>query len=94
MKNQAEAFPFVNLSGPKEGKNEDLRRLVRSNAMRSYRQKQEQKAGNPSLPEASYIVQPSKNDRPHLLTVASQRLGTRRRSLSKQVCLGPVYLDK
>ena len=84
MTNQAEAFPFVNLSEPKEGKNEDLRRLVRSNAMRNYRQKQRQKAGNPSLPEASYIVQPSKIDHPHLLTVASQRLGTSGRSLSEQ----------
>ena len=84
MTSQAEAFQFVNLSVPKEGKNEDLRRLVRSNAMRSYRQKQKQKAGNPSMQEASHIVQPSMNDRPHLLTVASRQLGTSRRSLREQ----------
>ena len=84
MTKQAEAFPFVNLSGPKEGKNEDLRRFVRSNAMRSYRQKQKQKAGNPPMPEASYIVQQSINDHPHLLTVASRPLGTSGQSLSEQ----------
>ena len=84
MTNHAEAFPFVNLSEPKEGKNEDLRRLVRSNAMRSYRQKQKQKAENPSTPEAPYILQPSINDHPHLLTVAYGPLGTSGRSLSEQ----------
>ena len=53
MRSQAEAFQFVNLSMPKEGKNEDLRKLVRSKAMRSYRQKQKQKAGDPSMQEGS-----------------------------------------
>lgn len=76
MTNQAEPFPFVNLSEPKEGKNKDLRKLVRSNAMRNYRQKQKQKAEDPSTPETSHIVQLPIKDQPHLLTVASQRLGT------------------
>ena len=53
MTSQAEAFQFVNLSVPKEGKNEDLRRLVRSKAMRSYRQKHKQKAESPSMQVAS-----------------------------------------
>ncbi len=84
MTNQAEAFSFVNMSEPKEGKNEDLRRFVRSNAMRSYRQKQKQKAGKPSMPKASSIVQPSINDHSRLLTVASRRRGISGQSLSKQ----------
>ena len=77
-------FLFVNLSEPKEGKNEDLRRFVRSNAMRSYRQKQKQKAENSSTPEASHIVQLPISDQLHLLPVASRRLGTGGLSLSEQ----------
>ena len=84
MTNQAKPFTFVNLSEPKEGKNEDLRRFVRSNAMRSYRQKQKQKAENPSTPEASHIVQLPIRDQPHLLPVASRRLGTGGLSLREQ----------
>ena len=86
MTGQGETFTFINLSEPKEAMNEDLRKSVRSNAMRSYRRKQKQKAGKLSMPEASYIVQPSINDHLHLLTVASRQLGTREQSLSEQAC--------
>ena len=65
MTNQAEPFPFINLSEPKEGRNEELRKLVRSTAMRSYRQKQKQKAVNPSTPQTSHIVHLPIND--HIL---------------------------
>lgn len=88
MTNQAEPFPFVNLSEPKEGKNKDLRKLVRSNAMRSYRQKQKQKAENASMPETSHIVHLPINDQPHFLTVASRVLGTSGASL-----IEPRYLE-
>lgn len=37
-------FTFINLSEPKQSKDESLRRFVRSNAMRNYRQKEKQKA--------------------------------------------------
>lgn len=83
MTNQAEPFPFVNLSEPKEGKNKDLRKLVRSTAMRSYRQKQKHKAQNPSTPETSRIVHLPINDQPHFLTVVSRGLGTSGASLNK-----------
>ena len=84
MTNQAEAFRFVNLSEPKEGKNEDLRKLVRSNAMRNYRQKQKQKAESPSMPETSHTVQLPMNDQPQFVAIASRRLGTGRLSLRGQ----------
>ena len=83
MTNQAEPFPFVNLSEPKEGKNEELRKLVRSNAMRSYRQKQKQKAMNPSTPQTSHIVHLPINDQPHYMTVASRGQGTSGASLNE-----------
>ena len=84
MTNQAKHFTFVNLSEPKEGKNEDLRKFVRSNAMRSYRQKQRQEAENTSTSEASHIVQLPISDQPHLSPVTSRRLGTGGLSLREQ----------
>ncbi len=84
MASTAETFTFVNMSEPKESMNEDLRRFVRSNAMRSYRRKQKQRAGKLSMAEASHIVQPSIDGHPHLLTDVSRRLGTSGQSLSKQ----------
>lgn len=41
----AEAWAFVNVSEPKQSKDNSLRKLVRSNAMRDYRQKKKQSQG-------------------------------------------------
>lgn len=40
----AAEFTFINLSEPKQSKDKDLKKIVRSNAMRSFRQSERQKA--------------------------------------------------
>ena len=42
----AAAFTFINLSEPRQSKDKDLKKLVRSNAMRTYRQMEKKKAIN------------------------------------------------
>jgi len=44
MSSLSEKFTFINVSGPNQGKDENLRKVVRSNAMIKYRQKEKQKA--------------------------------------------------
>ena len=76
MEKQPATFTFINLSEPKQGKDEDLRKLIRSNAMRSYRwkQKQKQKAVKFQMRKGPITAPLREKDRPRLLPDASEQL--------------------
>lgn len=76
MEKQPATFTFINLSEPKQGKNEDLRKLIRSNAMRSYRrkQKQKQKAVKFQMQNGPITAPLREKDRPRLSPDASEQL--------------------
>ena len=74
MEKPPATFTFINLSEPKQGKDEDLRKFVRSNAMRSYRRKQKQKAINFYMQKGPRTAPPQEKDRPRLSPDASEQL--------------------
>ena len=57
----AAGLTFINLSGPKQSKDKNLKKIVRSSAMRSYRQTEKQKA----VTKREYRIKPHTSNSDH-----------------------------